>query len=87
MHYRSQLDVDYKQSSHHKSPKQTHRPLAILSVIVLLVMGVVIANVNIPENVAPIEVTNIKTELPQAKIEETEIQTIALNLEPRTNEH
>ena len=74
MHYRSQLDVDYKQSSHQKSPKQTHRTLAMVSAIVLMVMGVVIANVNTPDDQAPVEVavTNIQA----AKVE-----TISLNLE------
>ena len=84
MHYRSQLDVDYKQSSHHKSPKQTHRPLAILSAVVLLVMGVVIANVNIPENKAPVEITSTQIQ-PQPKSQAPEIETIALNLEPNTD--
>ena len=77
MHYRSKLDVDYKQSSYLKPPKQTHRPLAILSAIVLMVMGVVIANSNIPEDKASIKVasTQVKHELTEG-----EFETVALKL-------
>jgi murein DD-endopeptidase MepM/ murein hydrolase activator NlpD len=78
VHYRSKLDVDYKQSSTFKTPKQTHRPLAILSAIALMVMGVVIANSNIPDDKASIEVSSLLTELSP---KEKEFETVALKLE------
>lgn len=69
MQYRSQLDVDYKQSSSHKSQNHHHYILTgAIAVVVLSIMGAVIANVstpqdnaagNIPEQAAPPQVDTI----------------------------
>ncbi len=51
MQYRSQLDVDYKQSSPFKTRKQHHYALSVaVTLIVLTVMGAVIANVGAPQS-------------------------------------
>ncbi|MFK7794531.1 MAG: OapA family protein [Gammaproteobacteria bacterium] len=53
MQYRSQLGVDYKQSSPQKSQKQHHYILGgVIAVVVLSIMGVVIANVSTPQDKA-----------------------------------
>lgn len=50
MQYRSQLDVDYKQSSPYKLRKQHHYILSVaVTLIILTIMGAVIANVSSPE--------------------------------------
>ena len=50
MHYRSKLDLDYKQSSRYKSQKKHHYALAsVIAIIVVTVMGAVIANVDRPQ--------------------------------------
>ncbi|MEM7304481.1 MAG: peptidoglycan DD-metalloendopeptidase family protein [Pseudomonadota bacterium] len=89
MHYRSKLDVDYKQSSNLKPPKQTHRPLAILSVIVLMVMGVVIANSNTPDEDKVSSKTPTAVLINPAEIqpiEKDEFETVALKLEAVTDQ-
>ena len=51
MHYRSKLDLDYKQSLSGKPRKQHHYgPIALMSLLALSIMGVVVANVGSPEN-------------------------------------
>jgi murein DD-endopeptidase MepM/ murein hydrolase activator NlpD len=71
--YRSQLDVDYKQSSSLKSRKQHHYlATGVIVAIVLSIMGAVIANVSTPQDKAVVEVEKPVT-LPQ-------VDTIALTL-------
>ena len=49
MHYRSKLDLDYKQSLSGKPRKQQHYGLiAAMSLVALSIMGVVVANVSSP---------------------------------------
>ena len=51
MQYRSQLDVDYKQTSPFKTRKQHHYALSVaVTLIILTVMGAVIANVGTPQS-------------------------------------
>jgi murein DD-endopeptidase MepM/ murein hydrolase activator NlpD len=76
--YRSQLDVDYKQSPSFKSRKQHHYiSTGAIAVIVLSIMGVVIANVSAPP--VKVVVTQADSEL-QQPLSSPQVDTIALTL-------
>ncbi|MDW3096455.1 MAG: peptidoglycan DD-metalloendopeptidase family protein [Gammaproteobacteria bacterium] len=77
MQYRSQLDVDYKQSSPYKSQKPHHYLLAgAIAVIVLSIMGAVIANVS----------TQQEKEIAQSQLpKSSQIETIELTLSNKSD--
>ena len=78
MQYRSQLGVDYKQSSPQKSQKQHHYILGgAIAAVVLSIMGVVIANVSNPQDKA---VANI-----QDQSNTLQVDTIELALSSKAN--
>ena len=79
MQYRSQLDVDYKQSSPYKSQNKHHYILAGgIAAIVLSIMGVVIANVSPSQDPIVVE----KTE----QVDTPQVDTIALALTSKSSE-
>lgn len=71
MQYRSQLGVDYKQSSPQKSQKQHHYILGgAIAAVVLSIMGVVIANVSNPQDKA---VANIQDQSNTLQVDTIEL--------------
>tara|TARA_R110002049_G_scaffold124479_1_gene279915 strand:+ start:3462 stop:4925 length:1464 start_codon:yes stop_codon:yes gene_type:complete len=69
--HRSQLGLDYKQSSPRKSQKQHHYLLTgVIAVVVLSIMGAVIANVSTPREKA---VTKIPDQSPTPQVDTIEL--------------